>query len=132
MLYLATRALLDSSDGWGSRQSGRTLTELEGDDWGAPPVDATHVIRRCTELRRIPLQDFGIEDLRLMIAQAISLPILVPIALARLSDDPLAEGDFYPGDLLDQVTKVPDTYWQAHPTQAETLAQIHAARPSAI
>ena len=51
-------------------------------------------------------------------------PYLVPIALEALAKNPLAEGDFYPGDLLAQVRKVDQSYWDDHPDQAAALAGI--------
>lgn len=35
-----------------------------------------------------------------MIGQGFSLDVLLPRALTLLETDPLAEGDYYPGDLL--------------------------------
>lgn len=61
-----------------------------------------------------------------MIGQRIGLPHLVPLALDVLEQDPLAEGDFYPGDLLRNVCRVPDSYWAEHPDQAARLARLRA------
>jgi hypothetical protein len=41
-----------------------------------------------------------VEDLRILLGQNVGVAILSPIAIDRLESDPLAEGDFYPGDLL--------------------------------
>src|SRR6476620_11148465 len=71
----------------------RTLTELEGRDWGAPAY-SSHLVTTCHRLRHKPLLDFTAEDLRIMIGQNISLELLVPLAIERLELDPLAEGDF--------------------------------------
>jgi len=48
----------------------------------------------------------------------------VPLALARLEHDPLAEGDFYPGDLLVAALRVPPAYWQSRPAEAARLRSI--------
>jgi hypothetical protein len=50
--------------------------------------------------------------------------VLVPLALARLEVNPLAEGDFYPGDLLVAVLRVAPAYWQSHPDEAARLRTI--------
>ena len=42
----------------------------------------------------------------------------------KLERDPRAEGDFYPGDLLAAVRRVPDDYWSAHPEEATRLAAV--------
>ena len=47
-----------------------------------------------------------VEDLQIMIGQQIGLPYLVPITLQRLRANVLAEGAFYPGDLLANVLRV--------------------------
>ncbi|MCO1581817.1 contact-dependent growth inhibition system immunity protein [Crossiella sp. SN42] len=101
------------------------LTELERDDWGPPPPEATRLIARCHQLRRVPLDQLTTEDLRLLIGQHIGLPHLVPLALARLRLDPLLEGDFYPGDLLRAVLRAGAEFWAGHPGwQAEVAALV--------
>ena len=83
----------------------KTLEELEDADWGEPSYHS-HLVETCHELRRKPLRDFTIEDLRIMIGQQIGLPFLVPLALDILEQNPLAEGDFFAGDLLYSVFRV--------------------------
>jgi hypothetical protein len=63
-------------------------------------------MRRCHALRTKPIDELAVEDLRLMIQQQIGLQYLVPIALQNLRENPLAEGDLYPGDLLVAVLRV--------------------------
>jgi hypothetical protein len=91
----------------------RTLDELDPPAWGEPTY-GTHLVTRCHELRRKPLDDFTVEDLRIMIGQQIALSHLVPLALLVLEANPLAEGDFYRGDLLNSVLRVEADYWQEH------------------
>ena len=50
-----------------------------------------------------------------MIGQKFSLRYLMPIALKLLEDDPLAEGDLFPGDLLCNVLKAGSEYYDANP-----------------
>ena len=83
----------------------------------------SHLVRRTHELRRMPIEDFTVEDLRIMVGQQIALPHLVPQAVAVLEGNPLAQGDFYPGDLLQAVLRVDPSYWQAHQDQ---WPQVHA------
>jgi hypothetical protein len=92
----------------------RTLQELEGADWGEPDFHSSVVIN-VHRLRRVPLKDFLIEDMRLMISQQVGLSYVVPLAIEQLTDDPLAEGDFYAGDLLCAVLRISDTFWRQHP-----------------
>lgn len=102
----------------------KSLQELESEDWGEPELSDSSLIKTCMRLRRVPLQDFTTENLRIMIGQKISLCFLVPLALEKLDEDPLAEGDFYAGDLLNAVLSVPESYWRLHTEQCEVLRRV--------
>ncbi len=95
--------------------SKRTLDSVDPPAWGSAPPDATFLIKRCHELRTKPLRDFTVEDLRIMIGQQIALSRLVPLALDVLRSDPLAEGDYYPGDLLASVLRADAAVWEWSP-----------------
>ena len=92
----------------------QTLQEIEKHDWGEPTYPS-YLVTTCHRLRRVLLKDFTVEDLRIMIGQKIGLPYLVPLALDILHDDPMAQGDMFPGDLLTNVARVPDEFWRSHP-----------------
>ena len=102
----------------------QSLEEIEGDAWGDPPDGATRLTATVHELRRRPVGQLGTEDLRVLVAQRVGLDVVVPLALARLEENPLAEGDFYPGDLLVAVLRVPQAYWRSHPEEAARLRTI--------
>ena len=101
----------------------RSLEEIEKDYWGDAPADATRLLETVHELRRRPVAGLDVEGLRVLIGQKVGLEPLMPLALDRLGQDPLAEGDFYPGDLLVAVLRVPRDYWQAH---ADQRARVNA------
>lgn len=101
----------------------KTLIELEGDSGAISTVDS-HLVKTVRRLRELPIRDYRIEDLRLMIGQGIGLPYLVPIALEVLEADPFAEGDYYPGDLLKMVTSVPMAFWSEHPSYRRRAAHV--------
>ena len=103
----------------------KCLEELEKDDWGNRDFDS-YLMQTCHRLRRVPLADFTTEDLRIMIGQKIGLLFLVPLALEKLEQDPLAEGDYYPGDLLNVVLDVPATFWNVHVDMCEELCRVIA------
>jgi hypothetical protein len=104
-----------------------TIQQIEGLDWGDPPSDSSTLVRRCTALRRKPLDRFTAEDLRIMLGQRVSVPILLPLAVDMLADNPLAEGDFYPGDLLTTVLKLPSSTWMNLPDERQRLTAAIAA-----
>jgi hypothetical protein len=91
-----------------------SLEELEGGKILSVPEDSSYIVRTANELRKKKLIDFEIEDLRLMIGQNISLNYLLPLAIDVLNKDILAEGDFYPGDLLKNVLDVDESVWKVN------------------
>lgn len=101
----------------------RSLDELEGDVWGDPEF-ASFLVTRCHTLRKKPVGDFSIEDLRIMIGQQIGLGFLVPLALEVLESNPLAEGDFYPGDLLSIVLRIPGQFWRQQPDLRKQVIEL--------
>ncbi|MGV3660134.1 MAG: contact-dependent growth inhibition system immunity protein [Prosthecobacter sp.] len=101
----------------------RSLQELDGEDWGEPNYASSLVIE-CHRLRRLALRDFTDSDLRRMIGQQISLPYLVPLALRELHGRPQADGDLYPGALLESVLKVEAAFWEKQPGLAEVLLTL--------
>ncbi len=104
-----------------------SLEQLENSKWPERDLE-TRIQKRCHELRKIPLAGLQIEDLRLLIGQQIGLKYLVPVALEKLSTDPLAEGDLYPGDLLQSILAVDPAYWSNNKpqwTQLKTILEQH-------
>jgi hypothetical protein len=123
-----------SSEGFASRSRSSsyghvvtTIQQIEGLDWGDPPFDSSTLVRRCMALRRKPLDRFTAEDLRIMLGQGESVPIVLPLAVDLLANNPLAEGDFYPGDLLTTVLKLPSSTWMNLPDERKRLTAAIAA-----
>ena len=106
----------------------RSLEEIEDDHWGDPPADATRLVSTAYALRKRPIGALDPEGLRLLISQQIGLDTIVPLALDQVERDPLAEGDFYPGDLLDAlIRRVPDSYWRTHEDQLMRVRTVAEA-----
>jgi hypothetical protein len=104
------------------REPRRTLDELEGVEWG-PPNYPTYLVQECHRLRKKPVNEFTVEDLRIMIGQKIGLDHLMPRAVEALEHQPLAEGRYYPGDLLGSVLNASD--WLRHrPEMRSRVARI--------
>ncbi len=100
----------------------RSVEEIEGRAWGPPSQDATYVMRRVHQLRQIPISEFGVEDMRIMLSQKVGTAVILPRALDLLEKDPLAAGDFYPGDLLTAVLRLGPEHW------ADTALRARARR----
>ena len=101
----------------------KSLQELEQEAWGEPAFDS-HLVTTVHQLRRKALAEFTVEELRILIGQNVSLPFLIPLALERLAEDPLAEGDFYPGDLLYAVLHVDEAFRAGHPEVVQRVCKI--------
>lgn len=103
----------------------KSLQQLDGKDWGEPSYDS-HLVTECHRLRRVPLCEFTVEDLRIMIGQQFSLEYLIPLALEQLRAEPLAEGAFYPGDLLEAVLRAGGQFWQQYPELRDEAVAVAA------
>ena len=108
-----------------------TLTELEELDWG-PPTFNSWLVQTAHRLRKVPLKDLGAGDLRLLIGQRIGLPYLVPVALDLLATDPLIEGSYDPGDLLNAIIGIPPDFWVTYSKMASHALAIARAALDAI
>jgi hypothetical protein len=101
----------------------KSLENLEKDYWGEPTYDS-HLVKTCHLLRKKPIKDFEIEELRIMIGQNIGLKFLIPIALGKLKENILAEGDFYEGDLLKSVLTCKEEFWNDETELTKELEAI--------
>ncbi|WP_228717892.1 contact-dependent growth inhibition system immunity protein [Kitasatospora acidiphila] len=72
-----------------------SLEELERDRWSTRAAGETRLMATVRELRRKPIGDLTVEDMRLLIKQDVGLADLLPLAVEVLRVDPLAEGDMY-------------------------------------
>lgn len=129
------RRVLASLPARGAPEPRRTLAECTLEDLeGYDPAGFTFpspLVKRVEALWRVPLGQLTVEDLRMIIGQRRGLRWLLPLALARLADDPLAEGDCYPGDLLAAVLHLPDELWSAQPALHQSASQV-AARAATL
>ncbi|MCB2174780.1 MAG: hypothetical protein KQH57_03170 [Actinomycetales bacterium] len=98
-----------------------SIEELEGVRWPPPADDATSVIRRCHELRRVCLGDLTPEGLRLLVSQRVGEALVLPAVVRLLVDDPLVSGDMFFGDLLAAVLRLPPDAWAARVEEREAL-----------
>ncbi|MGY1500156.1 contact-dependent growth inhibition system immunity protein [Streptomyces sp. QTS52] len=88
-----------------------SLEQLERDHWPDPPAGATRLVVTAHALRRRPIGELTVEDMRLLIRQDVGLPYLLPMALEVLRDNPMAEGDSYAGELLSAVITRSPAAW---------------------
>ena len=105
----------------------KTLESLERIEWKHFDSDS-RLIRRTKELRKIPLDTFTTEDLRIMIGEQIGLDYLIPLAIEVLKKDLFVGGDFFEGDLLKNVLAIKTEFWNSN--KAHWLALNHLIKDS--
>lgn len=101
----------------------KSLEELEGVKWENPSFNS-HLTTNCHELRKKPLSQFSVENLRILIGQRIGLNYLVPLAIEYLEDNPFTSGDLYDGDLLESILSIENSFWLEHPELKSDLEKI--------
>jgi hypothetical protein len=101
----------------------KSIEELEGDAWGEPTYDS-YVVTQSHLLRRKPLKDLSVENLRLLAGQEIGFPWVLELAIEQLERNPWAEGDLYEGDLLKNVSRVKSETWSSHPELRDRFGVI--------
>lgn len=105
----------------------RTLEQIDGHNWGSPDTAPTGMVARCLRLRRTPLKDITLGDLRLLVSQQIGLRTLVPTALRLVSEEPLLEAELYPGDLLSALLRIDKDYWSKTAVERDQLVLVAQA-----
>jgi CDI immunity proteins len=101
----------------------QTLEQLENDIWESSELMTT-LVSTCYRLRKKPIDQFTVEDLRIMIGQDIGTEYLMPKALNVLEANPLADGDFYAGDLLHSLMKLQGEYWKERPGNLDRARKV--------
>lgn len=74
-------------------------------------------------LRDTPLDEFSDGDLSTACRQRVCLDQIIPVALCRLEQTPLA-GELYDGELLVALASIPDDYWVHHAPLASAVRRI--------
>ncbi|MCL1999542.1 MAG: contact-dependent growth inhibition system immunity protein [Turicibacter sp.] len=103
----------------------QSLEQLENEVWGEPKFSSSLVVK-CHELRKIPIGELSVEDLRLLIGQNIGLPHIVPLAIECLLDNPLNGGYMGSGALLRAVLGVDAAFWRENPMLYVELQAVMA------
>ena len=88
----------------------KTLEHLEKEIWKDSEFES-YIIKSVHDLRKLPLEKFTAEDLRIMIGQNVGLNYLIPLALEVLTENLWAEGDYYEGDLLNSALNINADFW---------------------
>jgi len=104
----------------------RSLQELESSDWGDPKPDDTLMVRTLHALRRKPVSSLTDEELRLAVSQRVGESFVVLRAIERLEQDPLLQGDCYPGDILSAlIRQTSEAVWDSAPQLKNKLTALY-------
>ena len=109
----------------------KSLEELKNEKMEMPEVN-TSLTLSVYRLWTIPLNSYTTEDLRLMIGQGFELEYLMPLAIGKLADNPLAQGDYYLGDLLFSVLTVEASFWKEHTQLYYEVVEIVSGLPDIL
>ena len=101
----------------------KSIEQLENKVWPDPDFNS-HLVIECHRLRKLPISDLRIEDLRLLISQKIGLKHILPLAFDVLERNPLVAGDMYDGDLLFAVASVDSQFWDSNSDLNNRLVEI--------
>ncbi len=89
----------------------KSIEQLEKGIWNSKSKFSTPLIEKCYRYRKISISQLTDEQIRLLISQKIGIQYLIKIALNKLEQNILTEGDFYKGDLLIAVSNLPAEFW---------------------
>jgi hypothetical protein len=95
----------------------KSIEQLEKDIWKNPSEFPTDLVEKCYRYRKISIAVLTDEQIRLLISQKIGIEYLIGIALEKLKRNILTECDFYEGDLLVVVSKLPTEFWNKNQTE---------------
>ncbi|MEU3778492.1 contact-dependent growth inhibition system immunity protein [Streptomyces sp. NPDC032472] len=98
--------------------------------WAPASSDATLLVRKVHELRRVQLGELGPADLRTLISQQVALPYVLPLAVRLLLEEPLL-AYFHKGDPLLATVRVPASAWSLRPELGARLRTVITALPEA-
>ena len=102
----------------------KSLQELDGADWGNPETAETPMIGRILTLRRRPLEELTNGEVRLAVGQKVGFPIVLELAIERLRENPLIEGDYHPGDVLAALVRLHEEDWDGRTDLRAELAEL--------
>ena len=110
----------------------KSIEQLENDYWKEPSEFPTNLIKRCFEYRKIKVSELTLEQIRLLISQKIGIEFLIGIALEKLKQNIIFEGELYEGDLLDSVSKEPTEFWNKNSTEFLNFKNIFESNKEKI
>ena len=97
-----------------------------------PPDSWTPLQKRWMQLRDKPIDQMTVEDMRFMIGQEHGAFYVIPFAIPLLEEDILAEGNYYPGDLLNAILSLPAKAWEDHQVLKQRITDLILANEEVL
>jgi hypothetical protein len=89
----------------------KSIESLEKRNYGPIPTDESSTVQRLWKLRKVPINELQIDDIRFLIIQGSGLKYLLIEAIDLLKEDLLTEGNYYKGDLFNAVLQIEKVQW---------------------
>ena len=109
----------------------KSIEQLESDYWKDIKFPS-ELVKKCFDFRKIPIKNLSIGQVRLLLGQKIGVEYLLPKAVNFLRVDILAEGDYYPGDLLTFILGLNESDWNGNRELQQELESLLAANKSKL
>ncbi len=101
----------------------KSIEELSGYCWLESDF-GSHVVMTSHAMRRKPLDELSLEDIRMGTMQHIGPTYLIPVAIEAVENDPMAESFNFPAEITLQLL-LPHEYWVWHPTLGDRLQRVY-------
>lgn len=103
-----------------------SIESLEAAHWPEPGDESSGLMHDVHAARRVPIDELTPGQLRLLLRQNVGTELIVHRAIEFVSDDPLLDAGYYPGDLLAALVDLGDPFWIEHPDEAAQVATARA------
>ena len=77
------------------KNNSKSIEQVENNYWNEPSEFPTSLVEKCHRYRKIRIGELTNEQLRLLISQNIGTEHIIGIALGKLEQNILTEGDLY-------------------------------------
>ena len=102
----------------------QSIEDLSGYYWLAPETDS-NVVLKSHGMRRKPLAELSLEDIRMGVIQQVGVSYLVPVALEVVERDPYAESLNFGAEITIALLDIPVEFWLTHEKLRDRLQRVY-------
>ena len=93
--------------------------------YNIPPLEeASSIQQRIIKLYNTVIEEYSLGDIRFMIGQNLGIDFLINIAFDHLKENIFLDSEYYEGDLLSIILRIPSEFWKMHPTEKDKFLEI--------